>query len=191
MSVKSVTHLNFRGDARAALEFYQSVFGGHLAVVTYKDAGNVQDPAEADQVMWGQVVAGNGFHVMAYDVPSQLPWDQGENPFFVSVRGDDTEEISALWGKLAEGSAVVRPLEPAPWAPLYGMLTDRFGVARTVIRGVSALRPPAIGGPSCCRAPVSTSPRVRPYRPAGRRGRSRRPGCRLSGGAHARTRGSG
>ncbi|KAA9378218.1 VOC family protein [Microbispora cellulosiformans] len=132
MSVKSVTHLNFRGDARAALEFYQSVFGGHLAVVTYKDAGNVQDPAEADQVMWGQVVAGNGFHVMAYDVPSRLPWDRGENSFFLSLRGETTEEITAYWEKLSDGATIAAPLEPAQWAPLYGMLTDRFGVVWVV-----------------------------------------------------------
>ncbi|WP_327045816.1 VOC family protein [Microbispora sp. NBC_01189] len=132
MSVKSVTHLNFRGDARAALEFYQSVFGGHLVVVTYKDAGNVQDPAEADQVMWGQVVAGNGFHVMAYDVPSGLPWDRGENSFFLSLRGETTEEITAYWEKLSDGATIARPLEPAQWAPLYGMLTDRFGVVWVV-----------------------------------------------------------
>ncbi|GAA0837285.1 VOC family protein [Streptosporangium amethystogenes subsp. fukuiense] len=128
MSVKSVAHLNFRGDARAALEFYQSVFGGDVAVVTYKDAGNVQDPAEADQVMWGQVAAGNGFHVMAYDVPSQLPWDRGENSFFLSVRGESTEEITEYWQKLSAGATVVQPLGPAQWAPLYGMLKDRFGV---------------------------------------------------------------
>lgn len=132
MSVKSVTHLNFRGDARAALEFYQSVFGGHLAVVTYKDAGNVQDPAEADQVMWGQVVAGNGFHVMAYDVPSRQPWDRGENSFFLSLRGETTEEITAYWEKLSDGAVIAQPLEPAQWAPLYGMLTDRFGVVWVV-----------------------------------------------------------
>ena len=97
-------------------------------MVTYKDAGAVQNESEADWVMWGEVAGDNGFHVMAYDVPSQLPWSQGEDPFFVSVRGDDAEEISALWGKLAEGSTIVRPLELAQWAPLYGMLTDRFGV---------------------------------------------------------------
>ncbi|MEV0590525.1 VOC family protein [Nonomuraea cavernae] len=128
MAVKSVTHLNFRGDARAALEFYQSVFGGHLAAVTYKDAGNVQDPAEADQVMWGQVLADNGFHVMAYDVPSGLPWNQGENSFFVSVRGETAQEITAYWEKLSVGATVVQPLAPAQWAPLYGMLRDGFGV---------------------------------------------------------------
>ncbi|GLP69187.1 VOC family protein [Streptomyces sp. TUS-ST3] len=128
MSVTTTTHLNFRGDAREALDFYRSVFGGRTVVVTYKDAGAVGNESEADWVMWGEVVGDGGFHVMAYDVPSQLPWNQGENAFFVSVRGEDTEEISALWGRLAEGSTVVRPLESAPWAPLYGMLTDRFGV---------------------------------------------------------------
>ncbi|MFC5745621.1 VOC family protein [Actinomadura rugatobispora] len=128
MSISTVTHLNFRGDARAALGFYQSVFGGDMVTVTYKDAGNVQEPSEADQVMWGQVAAGSGFRVMAYDVPSQLPWHQGENAFFVSVRGDTAEEITAYWEKLSDGATVVQPLGPAQWAPLYGMCKDRFGV---------------------------------------------------------------
>ncbi|QXJ21952.1 VOC family protein [Actinomadura graeca] len=132
MSIDVVTHLNFRGDARAALTFYRSVFGGDLAVVTYKDAGNVQEPSEADQVMWGQVIAGNGFRVMAYDVPSHLPWEQGENAFFVSLRGKGTEEITALWEKLSDGATIVQPLMPAQWAPLYGMLKDRFGVTWVV-----------------------------------------------------------
>ncbi|MFD7664883.1 VOC family protein [Streptomyces sp. NPDC059788] len=132
MSVDAVTHLNFRGDARAALTFYQAVFGGDLAVVTYRDAGNVREPSEADQVMWGQVTAGSGFRVMAYDVPAHLPWNQGENAFFLSLRGETAEEITAYWEKLSEGATVVRPLEPAQWAPLYGMLTDRFGVTWVV-----------------------------------------------------------
>lgn len=128
MSITTTTHLNFRGDARPALDFYQSVFGGRTVAITYQDAGNVRNENEADWVMWGEVAGDNGFHIMAYDVPSQLPWNQGDNPFFVSVRGDDTDEINTLWQKLAPGSTVVQPLEPAQWAPLYGMLTDRFGV---------------------------------------------------------------
>ncbi|MGY1455579.1 VOC family protein [Streptomyces sp. SS8] len=128
MSVTTTAHLNFRGSAREALDFYRSVFGGHSVAVTYEDAGSIQDDSEADWVMWGQVVADNGFHVMAYDVPSAMPYERGVNPFFVSVRGEDAGEISALWQRLSAGSNVLRPLEPAEWAPLYGMLTDRFGV---------------------------------------------------------------
>ena len=110
MSVTTTTHLNFRGDARTALEFYQSVFGGHLAVVTYKDADAVQEESEADQVMWGQVLAENGFHVMAYDVPSRMGYDQGENSFFVSLRGETVEEVTGYWEKLADGATVVVPV---------------------------------------------------------------------------------
>lgn len=132
MSVNAVTHLNFRGDAHAALAFYQSVFGGDTVLVTYKDAGNVQDPADADLVMWGQVAADSGFRVMAYDVPANTPWDPGTNAFFVSLRGDTTDEVVAYWEKLSEHATVRRQLGPAQWAPLYGMLTDRFGVTWVV-----------------------------------------------------------
>lgn len=128
MSLQTTTHLNFRGDARQALEFYQSVFGGDLVAVTYADAHAVGDPAEADQIMWGQVAAPNGFRVMAYDVPAARPWDRGQAPFFVSLRADDAAELPPYWARLAEGAAVAVDLGPAPWAPLYGMLTDRFGV---------------------------------------------------------------
>ena len=51
-----------------------------------------------------------------------------ELTFFVSVRGGDAEELQRHWDGLADGATVTVPLGPAPWAPLYGMLTDRFGV---------------------------------------------------------------
>lgn len=128
MSVNTTPHLNFRGDARAALELYQSVFGGSLVTVTYADAHSVTEPAEADQIMWGQVASDDGFRVMAYDVPSHTAYEPGVIPVFVSVRGTDAEEISGYWKRLAEGSTVVVPLGESAWAPLYGMLRDRFGV---------------------------------------------------------------
>lgn len=132
MALDAVTHLNFRGDARAALDFYCAVFDGDQLLVTYADAQAVQDPAEAEQVMWGQVTAASGFRVMAYDVPSSQPWEPGENAFFLSLRGDDAEEVSARWERLADGATVVQPLAPSAWAPLYGMLKDRFGVTWVV-----------------------------------------------------------
>lgn len=128
MTIKTTTHLNFRGQARAALEFYQSAFGGFPVIVTYNDANAVQDPAEANQVMWGQVVSEAGFAVMAYDVPSSLSYAPGEIPVFVSVRGDSTDELTGYWDKLKDGATVIQDLAPAGWSPLYGMLKDKFGV---------------------------------------------------------------
>ncbi|MBC9735170.1 VOC family protein [Nocardioides marmotae] len=127
MSIDVTPHLNFRGRARAALEHYRSVFGGELVIATYGDLGS-QDPAEADQVVFGQVISPDGFRVMAYDVPAARTWSAGDDPFFVSVRSADPAEITERWERLADGATVVQPLGPAAWAPLYGMLTDPFGV---------------------------------------------------------------
>ena len=128
MTIKTTTHLNFRGTARNALEFYQSAFGGELSAVTYGQARAAHNPAEADQIMWGQVEADSGFRIMAYDVPSTMAWDPGTIPMFVSIRGTEAGDISALWAKLAQGSSIVVPLAKAAWSPLYGMLKDAFGV---------------------------------------------------------------
>ena len=141
MAISITTHLNFRGDARAALEFYQSVFGGHCTVVTYGDFGMPAELPDAGKIVFGQVTADNGFSIMAYDVPSQAPAAAPAAPtareqgmtltgerFFVSVRGETAEEVSALWDRLADGAEVIEKFGPSPWAPGFGMLTDRFGV---------------------------------------------------------------
>ncbi|MEV5650958.1 VOC family protein [Nocardia sp. NPDC052254] len=142
MSVHAVAHLNFHGRARSALEFYRSVFDGQLTVVTYADFGMPAERPDATKVVFGQVVADNGFRVMAYDVPgADIPATAGspstrrENgttitgePFFLSVRGDTVDEVGALWKRLAEGATIIEEFGPAQWAPGFGMLTDRFGI---------------------------------------------------------------
>lgn len=128
MSVATTTHINFDGHAREALEFYQSVFGGQVVIATYADIHQVDDPAQADSVAWGQAKAPNGFRVMAYDVQSTKPFNPGDNAFYIALRGTDADEIQSQWNGLAAGATVLTPLTPAIFAPLYGMLTDRFGV---------------------------------------------------------------
>ena len=127
MTLAITPHLNFRSQARAALNFYKEVFGGTLVAVTYGEFG--QGTAENHQhIIWGQVEAADGFRIMAFDILEPRPYDQGTNAFFVSLRGSSVEEIEARWAGLAEDATVLHPLGPAPWSPLYGMLTDRFGV---------------------------------------------------------------
>jgi len=142
MSIRTTTHLNFRGDARAALDFYQSVFGGQVTIATYADFGMPHEAPGSDGVVFGQVETENGFHVMAYDIPgtSGGPAQSGgstrrengatitDQPFFVSVRGTSLDEVDGLWAKLSDGASIVEPLAASAWSPGFGMLTDRFGV---------------------------------------------------------------
>lgn len=129
MSVQTTPHVNFRGQARQALEFYKTVFGGEIVLATYADIHSVEDPSEADHIAFGRVTAPNGFDIMAYDVQSSKRYDAGENPFYITLQGTDENEIKNGWDALAgSAKAILVPLGPAAFAPLYGMLTDRFGV---------------------------------------------------------------
>lgn len=150
MTLTATTHLNFRGDARAALEFYQSVFGGHLVVTTYGDLGMPTDAPGADSVVFGQVSTADGFRVLAYDIPGQTggsPDNTGstrrengvtitDQPFFISVEGGSLDEVQGYWDKLSASASIVEPLAASAWSAGFGMLTDRFGV--TWILGVAA-----------------------------------------------------
>ena len=140
MSITTTTHLNFRGDARAALEFYQSVFGGTITIATYGDFGMPADAPGAENVVFGQVETADGFRVMAYDIPGQADGGASgstrrengttvtDQPFFVSVRGETLDEVEAYWSKLSVGASIVEPLAASAWSPGFGMLTDSFGV---------------------------------------------------------------
>ncbi|MDT8914710.1 VOC family protein [Amycolatopsis sp. PS_44_ISF1] len=155
MSLNAVTHLNFAGQAREALEFYQSVFGGRLSIATYADFGRPADQPGAANVVFGHLVADNGFQVMAYDVPGPgapaapgTPTTRRENGttiteerFFLSVSGESVEETTPVWEGLAQGATVIEPFGPAQWAPAFGLLADRFGV--TWIVNVPAAYEPA------------------------------------------------
>lgn len=142
MTITTTTHLNFRGDARAALEFYQSVFGGEITIATYGDFGMPQEAPGSTNVVFGQVESPDGFRVMAYDIPGQ-PGGSADHagstrrengttvtdqPFFVSVRGTTLAEVDAYWSTLSAGATIVEPLAASAWSPGFGMLTDTFGV---------------------------------------------------------------
>ena len=56
-------YISFNGQARQALEFYQSVLGGELAVNTFGDFAQAggDHAAVADQIMHGQLETDAGF----------------------------------------------------------------------------------------------------------------------------------
>jgi PhnB protein len=117
-------YLHFRGTAREAMDFYRSVFGGNVEVMTFGDM--VQDPAEKNLVMHAMLAAPNGFVLMGSDTPAHMEFKSG-TAMTVSLSGEDDAELRGYWTKLAEGGSIEFPLEKAPWGDSFGMLTDRFG----------------------------------------------------------------
>ena len=128
MQIRLNPYLSFDGDAREAMEFYRTVFGGRLDISTFKEFGASADPAEDDRIMHSMLEADNGIAFMAADTLSRMEYRPG-NTMSMSLSGDDAAELSGYFDKLSEGGTVQEPLVTAPWGDKFGMLTDRFGIA--------------------------------------------------------------
>lgn len=119
-------YITFAGTARAAMEFYESVFGGTLKLMTFADAGAADAP-NPDQVMHAMLETPNGFTLMASDSPPGMDLTVGDN-IAISLSGDDDAELRGYWDQLSADGAVQMPLERQMWGDDFGLCTDRFGV---------------------------------------------------------------
>ena len=128
MSTTMNPYLSFRDNAREAMEFYQSVFGGTLESSTFGDMNLADDPAEANKIMHSSLKTDNGFVLMASDTPASMNLDEGSS-YSISLSGDDGEQLRGYWDKLLDGGQMTLPLEQAPWGDLFGMLNDKFGTS--------------------------------------------------------------
>jgi PhnB protein len=120
-------YLNFQGNAREAMTFYRDVFGGELNLSTFGEFQATEDPAQADNIMHGELTTANGLNLMGADVMEGMDYTSGTN-FSVSLSGDDESELRGYWDGLVEGGTIVEPLVVAPWGDTFGMLVDRYGV---------------------------------------------------------------
>lgn len=128
MTTKLNPYLSFRDNAREAMEFYHSVFGGQLDVSTFAEMHASEDPAEADKIMHSMLVTDSDLTLMASDTPNSMDYTPGNN-YSVSLSGDDDAELRGYWEKLSGSGTVTMPLEMAPWGDSFGMCVDRFGVS--------------------------------------------------------------
>ncbi|MEP7034742.1 MAG: VOC family protein [Actinomycetota bacterium] len=127
MSTKLNPYLGFRDNAREAMEFYQSVFGGELALSTFGEFQASDDPDEKEKIMHGMLVTENGLTLMGADTPNSMSYTPGDS-YSVSLSGDDEAELRRYWEALSAEGKIAMPLERAPWGDIFGMCADKFGV---------------------------------------------------------------
>ncbi|NLU68128.1 VOC family protein [Streptomyces sp. HNM0574] len=119
-------YITFDGDARQAMDFYRSVFGGEVERMTFAEMGMADSP-DAQKVMHSMLVTPSGFTLMAADCPQGMSYDPGDN-ITVSLSGDDAEELHGYWAKLSEGGTVGVPMEKQMWGDEFGACVDKFGI---------------------------------------------------------------
>lgn len=129
MTIHLNPYIGFKGNAREAIEFYHSVFGGDLLISTFGEMHASQDPSEDNLVMHSRLATANGLTLMVSDTPARMDYTPGTN-ITVSLSGDREDEavLTEYWNKLIEGANVTMPLSTAVWGDSFGMCVDKFGI---------------------------------------------------------------
>lgn len=125
MGISINPYLNFAGNSREAMTFYQSVFGGDLLINTFADFGMTDMPA--DGTMHARLDTDH-FTLMATDAMPGAEESWGGTRNYIAFMGDDVETLTAWFDALADGGTVGQPLQQQVWGDMYGQLTDRFGI---------------------------------------------------------------
>jgi PhnB protein len=117
-------YLSFPGNAREAMEFYQSVFGGELDINTFAEYGGAPEGFPEDGIMHAMLTTDDGFVIMASDGGEE---PSGQSAITMSLSGTD-DSLRGYWEKLSEGGKVTMPFEKQMWGDEFGMCIDRFNV---------------------------------------------------------------
>ena len=118
-------YITFSGNAREAMEFYQSALGGELGLNTFGEYGDAG--ADGDKIMHANLETPDGYTLMASDTPPGMEASSGSS-ITVSLSGDDAEKLRGYWEKLSEGGEVFMPLEKQVWGDEFGQFSDKYGI---------------------------------------------------------------
>ena len=123
-------HLWFDKEAKAAAEFYATVFPDssvdHVQVLKDTPSGD----AEAVHFTIGgqefQAISAGPYFKLNPAISFMVNYDPSRDP-------NAKDNLDAAWAKLAEGGSVLMPLQEYPFSKRYGWLVDRFGVSWQLI----------------------------------------------------------
>ena len=118
-------YLNFDGNTREAMEFYQKCIDGELTVQTFGEVG-APFPGSENLVMHARLTKGSAI-LMASDPMPGSPVVVGNN-VWVNIDCDSIPEIEQVFKAIGEGGKVVMPLADQFWGARFGMLTDKYGI---------------------------------------------------------------
>ncbi len=119
-------YIAFKGNCREAIEFYKSALGAEVLFMQSVGESPMSDLGAAENIMHATIRVGDST-IMMCDDPRPDSVTGGGN-ISLAIGLNDPERAKNIYGKLAEGGAVVMPLEKTYWAEAFGMVLDKFGV---------------------------------------------------------------
>ncbi|CAM3960837.1 VOC family protein [Roseateles saccharophilus] len=140
--MKIEPYLFFDGRCEEAIEFYRAALGAELQFMMRNAESpeppppGMLPPGSERKVMHASLRIGETVVMMS---DGHCGGDPAFKGFSLSLDSPDEAGARRLFGALADGGQVGMPLARTFWSPLFGMVSDRFGVGWMI--SVSA--PPA------------------------------------------------
>ncbi len=122
-------YLYFHGNAKEAMEFYKSVFGGDLTASTYGEVpeGTFPTPISDDMKDWYMHASLEGGDIKLMASDTEKASDEAKK-VDLSLGGTDETRLREIFAKLSEGGTVNQGLTPMYWGDLFGSLTDKYHI---------------------------------------------------------------
>lgn len=129
MSIQA--YINFNGDCREALEYYEKVFETERPkIMLYGDVpSNMGFPGseEAKKLVLNSSIIIKGSEIMMSDVPPGMPLVTGNNITLV-IMSQDKDDVKTMFDRIKADGTVKMDLQETFWSKLYGFVIDRFGI---------------------------------------------------------------
>lgn len=127
MTMTFTPYLNFDGTCREAFDFYESVLGGEMFVMSNSDMppDDQFGPEWEGLVVHASLTIGDGF-LMGSDAPPDEPVGAIRGAY-VSLNLDSTDDAERIFAAFTDGGEVHMDLQETFFAARFGSLVDRFG----------------------------------------------------------------
>ena len=131
-------YIFLQGQAEEAIALYQRVLGAELvSLMRFRDSPDPPPPGmippdSEEKVMHAELRVGQSTLMLSDGRCSGAARFEGVS---LSVTVPDAAEADRVFAALSEGGQVQMPIGPTFFAPRFGMVADRFGVAWMVMGG--------------------------------------------------------
>ena len=120
-------YLNFNGNCREAMTFYQKCLGGALSFQTIGESPlSKQMPEKMKNCILHSTLSKGNLALMASDMVSEAGLFKG-NAVSLLLNCASEQELKSCYKKLSSGAKRTGPVKENIWGKLMGCLTDKYG----------------------------------------------------------------
>lgn len=130
--MKAIPYLSFNGTCEEAVKFYQSILGGTITSLKFKNmpSGDGVPLSEAmkEKIMHSALTFEDGNVLYFSDTWENAQIKLGDYAT-IHLVVDKEQDVYDFVEKLAEGGTITMPADKTFWNSVYGSLIDKYGIS--------------------------------------------------------------